>query len=504
MPLFRKLRAASICCCLIGQAGAAHAEEQSQYQQIARSIRSEIKAERLTGVSVALVQDGQIVWEDGFGWADREAQLKATSRTPFSIASTTKPITTTALMTLVESGKLALDTPANEYLGAEKIRAGNVAAQRVTLRHLATHSSGLPTFFAMFPENVATQPPSIAQIIRDYGYVIALPGEYYEYSNMGFGIIADIVARRSGQDFGSYLQSNVFAPLHMEDSFLDTQLDRRREMAPRYADDGTRLPFYLTATPGSGEVYASARDLARFASLHLKSDVGKTGNVLSAARIDELHRPATPIASHFDYAMGWQVYSPSQGPRVLYHGGGQSGVATEFVLVPDKGVACIVLSNRRGGKFLQGVRDAMLRTLVPGWEGIPMTPAPEVGPLAPAKDYLGTWRGRLIAQGRAIPIELRITSPTTVSLSLAGEAPQPVSEVGLVSGWLSGETHGAIGTPDTRREKLEALALNLKRRGNRIAGEIVAWRKTSTSMTMLPHWTELERVKPDRVNPPKN
>ena len=485
-----------LACALLStfSAQATASDNDRSYAGIQSSIETEIAAGRLTGVSVALVKDGKIVWEDGFGWADRDAGRRATSHTPFSIASTSKPFTTTAMMTLVAAGKLDLDRPANAYLGAHKIIDDNGPADGVTVRRLATHSSGLPTFFAMYPEDGKATQPSIPQLLADYGHVVAPPGERYEYSNLAMAVLAHIVARQSRQEFGQYLRDHVFSPLGMHDSFFDTDLSRRAEMAVRYDDQGKPLPFYLTATPGSGEVYASAHDLARFALFHLKRPLADQEKILSEAQLDALHRPATAIAPHYGYGMGWQILHRPGQAEILHHGGGQSGVAAEFVLVPSKGVACIILSNRNDDRpFINALRDRMLRTVFPAWSGLDLPADPPLLALEPIAVYAGEWRGTLDAQGRTIPVVLAITPQKTATLSLDGAAPAAITDLGLVDGLLSGKTRGEIRSPDTLRDHIDQLELNLKLRGERIDGEIIAWRKTSQSMTVLPHWTELHR-----------
>lgn len=467
------------------------------YDAIRRDIQARVDDGQLTGVAVALVQDGRIVWEEGFGWADREAGRPASPHTAFSVASTTKPFTTTAMMTLVEAGRLDLDAPANDYLGHDRIRDPSGPADGATLRRLATHTSGLPTFFAMYPEGSGTRQPPVDELLRDYGHVVAPPGERYEYSNLGMAVIAEIVARRSGLPFGQYLQQKVLTPLGMRDSFFDTELPRLPEMAARYADDGSRLPFYLTATPGSGELYASAHDLARFAMFHLGAPgVGQA--VLGPYSLRRLHAPATPIADQLHYAMGWQVWrSPGFGD-VLYHGGGQSGVAVEFVLVPGADAACVIASNRRGDRsFLEALRDRMLRTVVPGWQGIPPQPQPRLEPLSPPGPYAGEWTGTLQAQGRQQPVRLVVTAEGEGLLSLGSGKPEPIGDFGLVDGLLSGDVRGLVDSVDARRHRLDQLALNLKLRGERIDGELIAWRKTSTDMTILPYRVDLRRAAGD-------
>jgi CubicO group peptidase (beta-lactamase class C family) len=174
----------------------ATARAQDQYGAIRADIEREIAAGRATGVAVALTHKGKIVWEDGFGWADKERGRRVTAHTPFSLASVTKPFTTTTLMTLVAAGQVSLDAPANDYLGTAKIRAGAGNPGAVTVRSLASHSSGLPGTFQIFPAGGALKQPSMDEVIRAYGVLVTPPNERFSYSNVGMGSLR--TSRRAG------------------------------------------------------------------------------------------------------------------------------------------------------------------------------------------------------------------------------------------------------------------------------------------------------------------
>jgi CubicO group peptidase (beta-lactamase class C family) len=163
---------------------------QDQYSAIRVDIEREIAAGRATGVAVALTHKGRIVWQEGFGWADKERGRRVTPDTPFSLASVTKPFTTTALMVLVAAGEVSLDTRANDYLGAAKIRDGVGDADQVAVRALASHSSGLPGTFQIFPAGGTLKQPSMDEVIRTYGVLVTPPNERFGYSNVGMGIAA--------------------------------------------------------------------------------------------------------------------------------------------------------------------------------------------------------------------------------------------------------------------------------------------------------------------------
>src|SRR5436309_110999 len=378
-----------------------------QYDAIRQDIEREIAANRASGVAVSLTQRRKVIWQEGFGWADKKRGGRVTPDTPFSLASVTKPFTTTALMVLVAAKEVSLDARANDYLGAAKIRAGVGNPDGVTVRAVASHSSGLPGTFQLFPAGGARKQPSMDEVIRDYGVLVAPPNERYNYSNVGMGIVARIVSRKSGLDFGKFLHDKVLEPLGLTHSFFDTDLSRRDEMTQRYDGAGNAFPFYVTSTPGTGELYASAHDVARFAMVHLKDHLADQQRILSDEQIDELHRPVIRIMADRSYGMGWMIGRAFDGSTVVYHTGNQAGVVTLIMLLPSRDISCVVLTNRDADHELLGrVRDAAIRTLVPQWSWKSLSPpAPEPLP----KTYRGQWRGRLHDDGdKVVPLTLSI------------------------------------------------------------------------------------------------
>src|SRR5437868_6710617 len=258
-----------------------------------------------TGVAVAVAQDRRIVWEDGFGWANREAGLKATAHTPFSLASITKPFTTTTLMTLVAEGKLSLDEPANKYLQSGKITGPNGNPDGATIRRLGAHAGGVPSMFEHFFLDEATKPPSAGMLLRDYGRLAYAPGSCYEYSNIGYSALGAVAVNITGTEFGALMKQRVLEPLGLRNSFFGTDPARLKTRAVRYDDSGNPIPYYTTSTPVSGELYASAHDLARFAMFNLKNDLGPKFRILDARWIDELHQPVFVGSSGAATTFGW-------------------------------------------------------------------------------------------------------------------------------------------------------------------------------------------------------
>jgi CubicO group peptidase (beta-lactamase class C family) len=460
------------------------AQSEDRHGAIRQDIEREIAAGRATGVAVALTHHGKIIWEEGFGWADKDRGRRATPDTPFSLASVTKPFTTTALMVLVAAKKVSLDARANDYLGTAKIRAGVGNPDDVTVLAVASHSSGLPGIFQLFPADGARKQPSMDDVIREYGVLVSRPNERYIYSNVGMGIVAHIVSRTSGLDFGKFLHDKVLEPLGLGHSFFDTDLSRRDEMAQRYDGAGNAFPFYVTSTPGTGELYASAHDVARFAMFHLKDHLADQQRILNDEQIDELHLPVIHIMADWSYGMGWRIGTASDGSMVIYHTGGQAGVVTVMMLLPSRDISCVVLTNQdRDEELVERIRDATIRTLVPQWSWKSLSlPPPEPLP----KTYLGKWQGRLHDGDNVVPLTLSIGEKET-TLQIQRQRPEPISGLGLIEGMMTGKTHGDLQLPATRAAKAQELSLHLQRRNSKLEGEIDA-------ETPIPHAKDPEHI----------
>jgi CubicO group peptidase (beta-lactamase class C family) len=474
--------------CSVGAASA-----QDQYSAIRTDIEREIAAGRATGVAVALTHKGKIIWQQGFGWADKERGRRVTPDTPFSLASVTKPFTTTALMTLVAAGEVSLDARANDHLGPAKIRAGVGNPDEVTVRALASHSSGLPGTFQVFPVGGALKQPSMDEVIRNYGVLVLPPNERFAYSNVGMGIVAHIAARKGGLDYGVLLREKVLDPLGLKHSFFDTEVSRHAEMAQRYDRNGKVFPFYVTSTPGTGELYASAHDVARFAMFHLHDRLADQKQILSREQTDELHRPVIRVREDRSHGVGWMLGRAFDGTTVVYHTGNQAGVVTVMMLLPSRDIACVVLTNHDDDHDLvDRVRDAALRTLVPDWTWKSLAPAP-AQPVP--QTYLGTWRGKVHDGESEIPVALSIGDRES-SVQIGKQKPEPISQLALVEGVLVGTAHGKLDFPTARAAQAEGLSLRLQLRGTKLAGEIGTEIPIPRALVPghLPYWAELSRA----------
>jgi CubicO group peptidase (beta-lactamase class C family) len=449
--------------------------------------------EHLPALAVAVARGGKIIYESGFGWADRENRLPATEHTMFSLASVSKPITATGLMTLVQAGKIDLDHPVNDYLGAAKLTARVGGVARATVRRVANHSSGLPLHYQYFFVDEPYQPPPRDESILHYGNLVTVPGEHYQYSNLGYGVLDYIISRESGRDFADYMREDVFLKLGMTHSSIGIDPEREKNAAARYDDDGSRLPYYNLDTPGAGGAYSSAHDLALFGMFHLKDHLSRQQAILSDSMLDEAHR-ATIVegdSPHSGYAVGWEVIDRPDGYRLITHTGGMPGVATALILVPQEDLAVVLLAN--GFRMdLMPAEDLIMSTLLPRWQIAPEAPPEEHSPFRPAPELIGTWVGHVHTYAGDRPLRLQITSPGNVLFQCGDQTATAVSTPAFDRGTLSGTTRGELDTPDLSRHEPYVLDLNLQLRGNALTGDITATRSEGRPFG-LSHWAELRK-----------
>lgn len=447
---------------------------------------------KATGVAVAVVHGGRIIWEDGFGWANREAGLKATPHTPFSLASITKPFTTTTLMTLVAEGKLTLDDPANKYLNDARITGSNGNPDGATLRRLGAHAGGLPSMFEHFFANEAAKAPSAEILLRDYGTLAYPTGDLYEYSNVGYVALAAVASNVTGTEFGTLIAHRVLEPLGLNDSFFGTDAARLKTSAVRYDDSGNPIPYYTTSTPPSGELYASAHDLARFAMFNLKNDLGAHSGILDARRIDELHQPVFVGSSGIATTFGWFTATTKSSGRTVYKGGGQPGVATILYMVPSENLACLVLTNRSDGQdFASGVCEQLLATILPRWTRPDETPGPPRSPFIATPEFLGLWEGTLTNAGADMRVRLEIKSGDSATLTLANTPAEKVEEMQSEGTALTGKTGGVVQSADAVRNQATNLSLKLVPQDRQLVGRILA--SAETPGTLLPYVLTLNK-----------
>lgn len=296
------------------------------------------------GAAVAVVKDGAVVYQRGFGSANLEYGIPITPSTVFDIASVSKQFTGLTIAMLVEQGVVSLDADIREYL-PEMPDFG----ETVTVRHLVHHTSGLRDWTSALPiagvrfEDVITFDDilNMARHQRDLNYT---PGAEYSYTNTGYNLLAEIVSHVTSQPFAEWMQINVFQPLGMTSTHFHGDHNRIvRNRADSYRPDLERGGYQnvvntLTAL-GSSSLYTTTEDLAKWALNFEEMRVGGPAAIALTHQRGVLNSGDT-----ISYAFGQGIGS-HRGLRTVSHGGSWAGFRTYLLRFPEQRCAVIVLSN---------------------------------------------------------------------------------------------------------------------------------------------------------------
>jgi CubicO group peptidase (beta-lactamase class C family) len=480
-----------------------------------------MREDSIPSVAVAVAKAGRIVFAEGFGFADLDRRIPATPRTMYSLASISKPITATALMRLVEQGRVVLDRPANEYLGNGRIHSRVWDAEAATVRRVLSHTAGLPLHYEFFYEREDHGPRSTDEGIARYAILIAPPGEVYQYSNLGYGVIDRILERVHGRTYAEIMRTEVFEPLGMARSTVSTGAGLDDSVAVRYGPDNRPVPFYDFDHRGGSAVYASALDLARFGMFHLGSLRDRRARILTDSTIRLMQRPITPGPTDQGYGLGWVYLADDHGYRRIAHNGGMPGVATALHLYPDQKVVVVVLTNRSNGsvgRIVQELAGAVLpqyairaqhqrdslqavqrrdsaqaaqRAATP----VALQPPPAADTTSPYPSaLLGEWSGMIYTPDDSVALHLLVQRDGDVHVRLGNELRTLLNDVTAPYGeGLTGRFAGTLPDAHARRHT-HSVRLDVRLRGDRLAGMASAQTTGWPTYFALSSFAELKRA----------
>ena len=475
------------------QPGAPRAARPDRWGSVRDTIRAVMAKSDVPSVSVAVARGDSILWEESFGWADRERMLRAMPNTMYSLASISKPMTATALMTLVERGKVDLDRPANDYLGTGKLTGLAADARGATVRRVMSHTAGLPLHYQFYYANQPYPVVSNDETIARYGILVTPPGAVYEYSNLGYGIIDHIIARVSGTDYADFMRMNVFVPLGLTHTSVGIAPGLEGYAAQRYDAKQRPIPFYDFDHRGASAVYSSAHDLVRFGMFHLGARLPEQRRILKDETIASMQRAVAPAS----YGLGW-ILLERDGLRIVYHTGGMPGVQTALVLYPAERVAIVVLMNAVAD--VPRVSREIERVMLPRYAEARARADSEARaraqaarqPFSPPAQLVGAWTGSVRTWDRTMPFTLTVKADGDVHARLEGQPAALVNDVRWQDDTLVGQFAGTIPTSDAGRWPHNIL-LSLRLRNDTLSGMASALTTTDVVYFALTSWASLTK-----------
>lgn len=469
-----------------------------EFSEVQELIKNKLVELSVPSLAVAVAKEGEIIWEEGFGWADRENRVKADEHTMYSLASISKPITATGLMILKEQGELELDHPINEYLGEAKLKARVGNPDEATVRRVANHSSGLPLHYQFFYEDEPYLRPPMDETIRRYGNLVTAPGERYQYSNLGYGILDYIISRISGKSYSDFMRQEVFLPLNMVHTSVDIGPGLEKYRVVRYGSDGLPIPFYDFDHPGASAVFSSVHDLVRFGMFHLKAPEPEQKSIVSDETIDEMQKPTVKVGDESGYGIGWRISEDNRGYRSVSHNGGMGGVSTTLMLIPSEKLVVTVLSNY-SSSLPELIRKEILSVLLPEYtknRSVSESEKQQEDKTQETKidsELIGQWNGSIHTYQGEIPIILWFKDSGYIHAKLGEQLKTLLSDVSFEDDYLRGKMTGDIGTEDANRRPYH-LHFDLKIREDVLNGAVIAKSLPGKRVgNALSHWTELKK-----------
>ncbi|HEY2945429.1 MAG TPA: serine hydrolase domain-containing protein, partial [Vicinamibacteria bacterium] len=321
-------------------------------ERLSGLINEQLADKKLPAVSIALVDDQQIVWAQGFGYADPDVKRPATADTVYRVGSVSKLFTDIGMMRLAEQGQIDIDAPVTRYLPDFRPKNPFPQAKPITLRMLTSHRAGLirePPVGNYF----VTDEPSLADTIRSLNdTTLVYPTmQRIKYSNAGIATVGYVLEVTQKQPFAPYLEKAVLVPLGMTHSSFEKKPELMRDLAKAYmwTEDGRvfEAPGFRFGMDPCGAMYSTVLDLGRFMSaLFAGGRTSSGGQILKRETLEAMWTPqfAAP-GDKRGFGIGFAI-GEVNGHRLIGHDGAVYGFATTLEALPDDKFGVVVITTK--------------------------------------------------------------------------------------------------------------------------------------------------------------
>jgi CubicO group peptidase (beta-lactamase class C family) len=327
--------------------------------KIEAAVNETMKKNSVPGMAIGIINNGQIVYSKGFGLAEVDTDRKVTAETVFELGSTSKTVVATAIMQLKEQGKIDLDAPVITYLPYFQMKSGDY--KKITIRNLLSHWGGLPSDKGLAdPDSVYLTPEYDDQALERHVLslkgidMVSDPNLSGHYSDLGFEILGDVIAKVSGQSFEDYTQEHIFKPLGMAYTTYLIKDVPSESLATPHTLDGANIvvnsyfPYTRQLSPSS-QLLSTAEDMSRFALAQLNHGQLGDARILQESSYQEMWGKTYSIDVELPnlkgYGLGWGI-SEMDNHKLYNHPGGVTGFRSDLLIAPDDGIAVVLMGNR--------------------------------------------------------------------------------------------------------------------------------------------------------------
>lgn len=305
------------------------------------TIFSEFQSENTPGTSVAIVENGKIIYQKGFGLADLKTKVLIESKTNFRLASITKQFTALSILLLEQEGKLSLQDTLTKFF-PDFPEYGN----KIAIKNILQHTSGLLDYedFVYKTDTVQLKDKDVLTILIDQDSTYFTSGSKHQYSNSGYAVLAMLVENISGLSYANYLEKYIFTPLEMDNSVAyENGISKISNRSFGYSKNDSDFIFsdqsLTSAVLGDGGIYSSTIDLIKW-----DKEVNSP-TLLPKENFNKVfEKGKTSNGKEFEYGFGWRL-DPYINFYRPYHTGGTSGFSNIYMKLPDLDLTIIVLIN---------------------------------------------------------------------------------------------------------------------------------------------------------------
>ncbi len=365
---------------VMGLGGWMHAQEpgneSNRYRnlqdELTRVILSEIEGKSIPAISIALIDDQDVVWAAGFGSEREDPSQAADEHTLYRVGSVSKLFTDLAVLQLVEEGKIDLDVAVSTYLPG--FQPQNPFDREITLRQLMSHRSGLvresPVGNYFDPSE-----PTLAKTVESLNdtQLVYEPESRTKYSNAGIAVVGLALEQVVGKPFAEAIQERVLAPLGMDRSSfeLNPEIRGRLAVAEMWTHDGRTFeaPIFELGTAPAGNLYASVSDVAKFAKAVFNEGQGENGAVISRDTLNSMLNPQFSGERRGNFGLGFSL-SELKGREMVGHGGAVYGYSTQFQLLTQEKLGVVIVASKDGANgILKEIAEFALLNMLAIQEG---------------------------------------------------------------------------------------------------------------------------------------
>lgn len=359
--------------------------------------------QNVPGLSVGVIQNGQVVMAKGYGVRDLTARKPVTDKTLFGVGSVSKSFTAAVVAAVIADGKLDWDKPVREYLPWFRMH-DPIATEFITVRDMLTHRSGLPRHdFIRFSTYLSRE-----ELVRRLRYMEPNKTfrDVYQYNNLMFVTAGYLAGAMAGSTWEDLVRERIFVPVGMTRSNTSTRDSMQADDFAKPHARGKEQEFYYYQQFGvgpNGAVNSTAEDMLKYLQMWLDRGKANGKQVLPEEQVAEVFKPVTVVNAVASYSPGWQV-GTHRGHRSISHGGAITGFRAHMILLPEERAGVVAMINDESGlagdaahlaaDYLLGLkpRDILRRSEGSGGRRTPPQPVAGTQPSKPLADYAGAYR----------------------------------------------------------------------------------------------------------------